>query len=396
MRRRGRILLVVLVALGSALAWRLGGDPAPERGPDAGPDSPYRLHELTGDLRFPVGMAVAADQPQRLYVIEKEGAVRIVEDGRLLPQPAIDLAAKVSDGGEQGLLGIAFDPQVAGSRRVYLSYTDGEGDSVIARYRLDEGGLRIDPDSEQVLLRVEQPYANHNGGQIAFGPDGMLYVALGDGGSGGDPHDYGQRRDELLGALLRLDVRGDAGYAIPPDNPWAGVEGARGELWNIGLRNPWRFAFDRANGDLYLGDVGQDRSEEIDYASAADGGGRGLNFGWNRLEGADCFPPGPDCDRRGLTSPVHTYPHSERRCSVTGGHVYRGEALPELRGHYFYADFCTGGIASLRVVGGRATELRDWPGLASGDQVTSFGEDAAGELYLLTAQGGLYRLERRD
>jgi glucose/arabinose dehydrogenase len=241
---------------------------------------------------------------------------------------------------------------------------------------------------------VDQPFDNHNGGQLAFGPDGDLYIGLGDGGSGGDPNGNGQSVATLLGKLLRVNLNGAAPHAVPSDNPFAATAGpaTRGEIWSWGLRNPWRFSFDRATGDLYVGDVGQGAHEEIDVSPAATGAGRGVNFGWNRMEGTHCYPPDPAeaCDRTGLTGPVLDYDHPDG-CSVTGGYVYRGSGIPALEGTYFYSDYCGGWVRSFRFSGGQATDQRDWPALRPGGSVTSFGQDATGELYILTAEGGVYQ-----
>jgi len=330
--------------------------------------------------------------------VEKGGRIRILRDGALAGTDFLDLRGRVSGGSEQGLLGIAFDPAYAVTGRFVVNYTDANGDTRISAFRVSPNPDVADPGSESVLLPVDQPFANHNGGQVAFGPDGFLYIGLGDGGDEGDPFGNGQRLGSLLGKLLRLDLNGATPYAVPPDNPFAATAGpsTRGEIWSWGLRNPWRFSFDRATGDLYLGDVGQSAHEEIDVSTAADGAGRGLNFGWNRMEGTHCYPPaaGDACDQTGLTPPVLDYGHPDG-CSVTGGYVYRGAAIPSLAGTYFYSDFCGGWVRSFRFASGRATDHREWPELRPGGSVTSFGQDAAGELYLLTSEGGIYRIVER-
>jgi glucose/arabinose dehydrogenase len=245
--------------------------------------------------------------------------------------------------------------------------------------------------SWSTTLSVTQPGPAHNGGQIRFGPDGMLYIALGDGGSrNGDDRGRGQSLADPLGSVLRVDVSSGTGYTAPPDNPFVGTANARPEIWSYGLRNPWRFTFDRATGDLYIGDVGESRWEEVNYASAADGAGRGLNYGWSRMEGRHCFR-GDECDQAGLTLPVLEYSHSSG-CSVISGYVYRGAAIPALQGTYFFADFCGGWVRSFRMEGGMVVDETDWPALRPGGLVTSFGEDPAGELYLLTEQGGVFKI----
>jgi hypothetical protein len=258
----------------------------------------------------------------------------------------------------------------------------------VVAYRVSADPGVADSDSAESILTVGQPFANHNGGGLVFGPDGFLYIGLGDGGSSGDPQGNGQDLGDLLGSLLRIDIDGGSPYVIPPDNPFAGTAGSRAEIWNYGLRNPWRFSFDRGTGDLYIGDVGQDSREEIDVAPASTGGGE--NYGWNLMEGSRCFGA-EGCDQSGLSLPVLDYGHDDG-CSVTGGFVYRGSAIPALRGRYFYADFCSGWVRSFRYGGAQATERREWPTLAPGGMITSFGEDANGELYILVASGKVYRI----
>jgi glucose/arabinose dehydrogenase len=351
------------------------------------------LETVATGLEFPVYLASPAGD-SRLFVVEKGGRVRIIRNGVLNSRDFLDLRGRVSTGPEQGLLGIAFDPAYATNGRFVVNYTDVNGDTRISAFRVSADADVADAASEAVLLPVDQPFDNHNGGQLAFGPDGYLYIGLGDGGSGGDPMGNGQSLGTLLGKILRVDLNGAAPYGIPSDNPFAATAGPgrRGEIWSYGLRNPWRFSFDRANGDLYIGDVGQNSFEEIDVSPAAAGAGRGLNFGWNRTEGTHCYPdPGASCDRTGLIEPVLDYDHGDG-CSVTGGYVYRGAAIPSLVGTYFYADYCRGWVRSFRFADGGATDRHDWPSLSPGGSVTSFGQDTAGELYVLTSDGGIYRI----
>lgn len=330
-----------------------------------------------------------------MFVVEKRGTIRIIRNGALLPGQFVNLMGQVSTGGEQGLLGMAFDPNYAANRRFYVNYTNLNGDTVIARFLADA----VDPDAtpatlDRVLLSVPQPFANHNGGMLAFGPEGLLYIGLGDGGSGGDPDNRAQNLNDLLGKMLRIDVSQATPpleYSIPPDNPFA-VGGGRPEIWSLGLRNPWRYSFDRQTGDFYIADVGQASREEVNVSLASSGGGRGLNYGWRLMEGTACFNPPTNCNPGTLTLPVLDYDHSGGACSVTGGYVYRGQAVPNLRGTYFYADFCAGWVRSFRFQNGQVTEQTDWVLLRPGGDITSFGEDAAGELYLMTAQGGLFRI----
>ncbi|MGE0553359.1 MAG: sorbosone dehydrogenase family protein [Gemmatimonadales bacterium] len=353
------------------------------------------LATVASGLDTPVFLT-APPGDDRLFVVEKRGRIRIIDDGTVRPTPFLDLTALVSNGGEQGLLGLAFHPDYATNGVFVVDYTDGAGNTRVASYRVStQDPDRADPGSGHVLLAVAQPYSNHNGGMLAFGPeDGHLYVALGDGGSAGDPQSNGQDRNTLLGSLVRLAVDAAGQGSIPADNPFVGQAGARAEIWSYGLRNPWRFSFDRANGDLYIGDVGQGQREEIDVSRAADGAGRGLNFGWNVMEGGNCYSPSSGCDRSGLTLPVLEYGHGPA-CSVTGGYVYRGAAVASLRGTYFYADYCAGWVRSFRLESGQAAEQREWTDLSSGGRITSFGEDAAGELYLLTENGRVSRIVPR-
>jgi glucose/arabinose dehydrogenase len=284
------------------------------------------------------------------------------------------------------MLSVAFHPRYAANGFLYVNYTDRRGDTQVVRFTVSRDPDRADPATARRVLSIGQPYGNHNGGLVMFGPDGMLYVGMGDGGSGGDPHGNGQDRASLLGKLLRLDVdRGDP-YAVPADNPFVGRPGLRGEIWAYGLRNPWRFCFDPPPGLLYVADVGQNRWEEINVVPA---GRAGLDYGWNVMEGDHCFRS-RDCDRGGRVIPALEYDHGEG-CSVTGGFVYRGRVMPDLAGHYFYADYCNGWIRSFHYEGGRVATHREWRRLEPG-RVTSFGQDAAGELYVCSDEGTVYRL----
>jgi len=356
-------------------------------------DLPLALETVATGLEFPLDLASPRGD-SRLFVVEKGGRIRIIRNGVVNSQAFLDLSGHVTTGAEQGLLGIAFDPAYASNGRFVVNYTDLNGDTRISAFHVSADPDVADASSESVLLPVAQPFANHNGGQLAFGPDGFLYIGLGDGGSGGDPMGNGQSLATLLGKILRIDLNGGSPYSIPADNPFAATAGPaqRGEIWSYGLRNPWRFSFDRANGDLYIGDVGQNAFEEIDVSPAAAGAGRGLNFGWNRTEGTHCYPnAAASCDRTGLTPPVLDYSHDDG-CSVTGGYVYRGTAIPSLVGSYFYADYCGGWVRSFRFADGKATDRQEWSALSPGGSITSFGQDAAGELYVLTREGGVYRI----
>jgi glucose/arabinose dehydrogenase len=314
----------------------------------------------------------------RLFIIEKAGRIRIVENDQLLDTPFLEITDRVgSNGNEQGLLGLAFHPQYAQNGRFFVNYTDTRGDTVLARFQVSSDPNLANPNSETPLLRIDQPFPNHNGGVLAFGPDGYLYAGLGDGGAAGDPMGNGQNTDVLLGKVLRLDVDSAEPYAVPADNPFGN------EIWAYGLRNPWRLSFDRSTGDLYIGDVGQGEWEEIDFLAAGSAGG--ANFGWDLREGAhDYEGGGPE----GMIDPVAEYSHAEGGCSVTGGYVYRG-SIPEWNGIYLYGDYCTGLIWGLLRTGDTwQTQL-----LFDMDvTITSFGQDAAGELYLISDNGGIYRL----
>lgn len=375
-----RALLLVMLT-GCASDDDNGNNPPPE---------PVDLElEFLGNANEPTVLTAPPGDP-RLFVAEKGGAIRIYENGAFRAAPFLDIGGLVRNAGEQGLLGLAFDPEYASNGRFFVSYSNTSGDNVLASYVVSGDPNTASTGSALIRLTVPQPESNHNGGHIVFGPDGYLYLGRGDGGGSGDPSGYGQRRDELLGAILRLDVSGATGYTVPASNPYVGQAGIEPEIWSYGLRNPWRFSFDRANGDLYIADVGQNLWEEVSVASAASGAGRGVNFGWNIMEGTHCFEPATGCSTTGLMLPVIEYDHDEG-CSVTGGFVYRGNAIPVLQGAYLYADYCGGWIRSFRYSGGQATNAGD-TGLDTGNFVLSFGEDAAGELYVLTASAGVYRI----
>jgi glucose/arabinose dehydrogenase len=321
----------------------------------------------------------------RLFIVEQRGMIWILQDGERLPEPYLDIRSKVEDrGNEQGLLGLAFHPRYAENGFFYLDYTGTGGTTHIVRYRVSEDPNRADPSSEANLLQIDQPYGNHNGGVLAFSPDGYLYIGMGDGGSAGDPQGNGQRPDTLLGAILRLDVDGGDPYAIPADNPFAGGSG-QPEIWAYGLRNPWRIAFDSFSGDLYIGDVGQGSMEEIDFEPAGADGGR--NYGWNLREGTLAYAgsAGP-----GMLDPIAEYDHS-LGCAVTGGVVIRDERLPYWSGVYLYGDFCSGRIWGLRPDGaGGWLHAQLWETVF---QISSFGVDSAGRVYLADLNGSVQRLD---
>ena len=332
----------------------------------------------------------AGDGSGRVFLVEKEGRIWVVEaDGGIRRTPFLDISDIVDSGPtERGLLSVAFDPNFVQNGQFYVNYTSkaGNGDTVVARYRAVDL-QQADPTTGVEILRIDQPAANHNGGQLQFGPDGYLYIGMGDGGKAGDPWDNAENLQVLLGKMLRIKVSGEATYAIPPDNPFVGREDARLEIWAYGLRNPWRFSFDRATGDLYIADVGQNQWEEVDFQPADSKGGE--HYGWDTMEGNHCFEPPEGCDTSGKVLPVWEYPHPEG-CSITGGYVYRGQAYPQLTGVYFYADFCSGKIYALHQNAAGVWESQ--PVLETGLNIASFGEDETGELYVLDLGGAVYRL----
>ncbi|MGQ0666758.1 MAG: PQQ-dependent sugar dehydrogenase [Nitrospiraceae bacterium] len=351
------------------------------------------LQLVTAGLASPVFMTAAPNDATRLFIVEQRGRIRIfdVAGGSLLLTSFLDIASLIVSGGEQGLLGMAFDPGYGVNGRIYVFYTNRNGDVVIARYQRSSANPNLaDPNSATILQTIPHPtFSNHNGGMLAFGLDGCLYVGIGDGGSSGDPNNNAQNTFSRLGKILRINP--DAGNACNNVvvNPFL-LGGGAPEVWSFGLRNPWRFSFDRQTGDLYIGDVGQNAREEIDV-SPAPSAGRQANYGWRLTEGFLCFNPPITCNSDGLTLPVLDYPHAGGACSVTGGYVYRGSAVPALRGTYFYADFCAGFVRSFGFQNGQVTSQLEWP-LLSRSSITSFGEDAQGELYLMTLAGSLFKI----
>ncbi|HEV8265437.1 MAG TPA: PQQ-dependent sugar dehydrogenase [Gemmatimonadales bacterium] len=380
-------LLAVTLACGDSV------QPPPPPPPPATP----ALRLVTGALASPVHLTAAPGDTARLFVVEQGGRIRVIRHDTLLGTPFLNLVGKIrTSGSEEGLLGLAFHPGYATNRRFYVYFTNPNGDIRIVRYNVSTGNINIaDSLSADTVLAVAHPVRdNHNGGQLAFGPDGKLYAGLGDGGSGGDPDTNAQNKHRLLGKLLRLDVDGASGYTIPADNPFATDTSARPEIWAYGLRNPWRFSFDRQTGDLYIADVGQNAWEEVDVAAASAGRGAGVNYGWNVMEGRHCYPPpGTSCNQTGLTLPVVEYGHTAGACSVTGGFVYRGTTVTSLSGQYLYADYCSGFVRSFVYSGGQATQTHDWTTeLGSVGSISSFGEDARGEVYVVAHGGSLYRI----
>lgn len=316
-----------------------------------------------------------------VWLAERAGTVRVLGSGGL-GKPVLDISKETTTDGERGLLGIAFDKKFA---HFYISYTNLEGTSTVDEFAVRHG--KIQPETRRTVITQTQPYSNHNGGDIKFGPDGYLYIALGDGGSGGDPHGNGQNLDTLLGKVLRIDPRGGKPYAIPSDNPFVDDPKAKDEIWAYGLRNPWRFSFDAGTGDLLIGDVGQSAWEEIDWAPADSKGGE--NYGWSQMEGNHPFRDGTEPANH--VPPVHEYDRTGLGCSVTGGYVYRGKAIPDLMGQYVFSDYCDGTIRALQMENGKVTGASDLG--VNGGEVISFVQGGTGELYVLDIGGSVYRID---
>lgn len=361
--------------------------------PQHTPPPELQLELVASGLAEPTYVLSAPQDADTLIVLEKAGRALVWREGQPQEQPFLDLRGRVAHRSEQGLLGMDFPPDFAEKPLVYVHYSREDGDTRISRFAVDTESWTVREDSEEILLEVEQPYANHDGGQLEFGPDGYLYLGLGDGGAANDPLDAGQDLQQLLGKILRLDVSGDQGYTIPASNPFVGRDDARGEVWAWGLRNPWRFSFDRLNGDLYIGDVGQNKWEEIDFAPANSKGGE--NYGWRLKEGTHEFSDQEGVPRESLVEPIHEYGHGPH-CSIVGGYVYRGTAIPELAGWYFYGDTCSGAVGVLRTEKGVQVARQDLTKQLAPKgklaQLVSFGEDAAGELYAVTLSGSVYRI----
>jgi glucose/arabinose dehydrogenase len=388
--RRGFVLSVLLVSLLAATTVLA----SPPRAPDAAQarqQGTYQLLPVVDGLNRPLFLTHAWDGSGRLFIVEQSGAIRVIENDTLLAEPFLDLSDRISpealtaDYTERGLLGLAFHPNYVENDTFFVNYTAVDGSTVLASYRVsDDDPNRADPASGTQIFTLAQPYANHNGGHLAFGPDGYLYMGLGDGGSGGDPQGNAQNLETLLGTIIRLDVDSLTGYTIPPDNPFVNHAAARPEIWAWGLRNPWRFSFDRQTGDLVIADVGQNVWEEVNFQPASSSGGE--NYGWNAYEGSHVYSGQNPASE--VVMPVIEYSH-EAGCSVTGGYVYRGAALPDLQGLYVFGDWCSGTIWAAMPSGQTA-----WPYVVSynsGYQINSFGEDEDGDLYLLDNGGSVLR-----
>ncbi|MGW6304427.1 PQQ-dependent sugar dehydrogenase [Streptomyces niveus] len=336
---------------------------------------------LTEVARAQNPIAGAAGPDDTVWIAERAGTVRVLTD-QGLGQPVLDISDETTTTGERGLLGVAFAPDLA---HFYISYTNLEGTSTIDEFAVQDGALQ--PDTRRTVLTQTQPYENHNGGDIKFGPDGYLYIALGDGGAGGDPHGNGQKLDTLLGKILRIDPAGAEPYAIPSDNPFVDDPNAKDEIWSYGLRNPWRFSFDSGTGDLLIGDVGQSDWEEIDWSPASSEGGE--NYGWASMEGTHPFRGGTEPANH--VPPVFEYDRNGLGCSVTGGYVYRGDAIPDLQGQYVYSDYCDGTLRTLKIENGAVTGQGDLA--VNGGEVISFVQGGDGELYALGLGGSISRID---
>lgn len=379
-------LLAPLLAVSTACALR---QPEREQTPASATQEPaLNLQLVVAGFTRPVYLTNAGDGSGRLFIVEQAGRVWIMDDGERLPEPFLDIVPLVgSSANEQGLLSLAFHPDYATNGRAFVNYTNLDGDTVVAEYQvMPDDPNRLDPASARTVLQVDQPAGNHNGGLLLFGPDGYLYVGMGDGG-GQNGGQNGQRLDTLLGKVLRIDVNAGSPYAIPPDNPFVSTTGARPEIWLTGLRNPWRFSFDAATGDLYLGDVGSASIEEVNVIPPGQGG---LNLGWNIFEGLRCNRPDDACPAQDSRFfwPLYTYEHAERECAITGGYVYRGPAAPSLRGVYLFADYCAGTIWGLTRAADSAPNVTPLHG--SNLRISSFGLDEAANLYVVDLRGTVW------
>lgn len=375
-----------LVALSTLAACK----DSPSEPPPLPAPSTIRANPVTNGLSNPLFLTAPAGDP-RLFIVEQPGRIRIFKGGQLLATPFLNVSSKITSGGERGLLGLAFHPQYATNGLFYVYYTDLQGNLMVERYHVSTNADVADASSGQTVITQAHPnFANHNGGNLLFGPDGMLYVGMGDGGSGGDPNGNGQNNATLLGKLLRIDVdHSDAtkNYAIPSSNPFVNQGGARGEIWANGLRNPWRNAFDSESGLLYIADVGQGAWEEVNVVPTTRAG---VNYGWVVMEGNHCYN-GSSCNMTGLERPKLEYDHGQG-CSITGGYVYRGSAIPDLRGTYFYSDYCSGWLRSFRYFNNAVIQEQTWD-VGSLGSVLSFGQDSSGELYICSSNGTVYRIE---
>jgi glucose/arabinose dehydrogenase len=380
------INLTVLVASACALSPLPDQqiDPCSVKTPDTTAPK-VALQKLITGLNRPVYLTHAGDGSGRLFIVEQPGRILVHQNGSLLPTPFLEISSRVSFGGERGLLSVAFHPKYASNGRFFINYTRSENGlkTFISEFKVSKENPNVADPTEKILLTIDQPFSNHNGGLNKFGPDGFLYIGMGDGGGAGDPQDNGQNLDTLLGKLLRLDVDSQSPYTVPQDNPFVGQRGARPEIWAYGLRNPWRYSFDRCTGRLFLGDVGQNKYEEVDLIE------KGKNYGWRLMEGAHCFNPSQGCSQVGLELPIAEYDHSSG-CSITGGYVYRGKKYVDLIGRYFFGDYCGGQMWALAQDANGAWKMTILS--AAGFSLSSLGEDQDGELYVVDYGGAIYRL----
>lgn len=386
------LTFLIIVGLIALLSWT---NPESEKSEQTSPPPPTTgpakvgLTFLTTDLGNPTAIvSTSIPGDKRLFVVDRAGVIRTLnKDFAIETTPLLDIKNKVQAEGEMGLLGLAFHPDFKNNGFFFVNYVDKSRNTIIARFKLSADGREAAQSSEKVILKIPQPYPNHNGGDLTFGPDKYLYIALGDGGSGGDPQNRSQNPNELLGKILRVDINTEDSYKIPADNPFVGKTGTRPEIWSLGWRNPWRFSFDRKTGQMWIADVGQGEIEEINIENAKTGG---KNYGWRCYEGSLDYNLSGCPDKGNYVFPAFEYDHSLDRCSVTGGYVYRGQKYPQLIGKYFYADFCTGEVFLAENKGGKwqSTLVVDAP-----YKISAFGQDSAGELYLADFEtGSIYQL----
>ena len=365
--------------------------------------------EIARDLYKPIFLCAPENSSDSLFIIQQDGIIKLYEKDRIVDKPILDISSTVFQskmpGDERGLLGAALHPDFNSNHQIFVNYIDLNDYSIISRITLDFD-KRTNVYKEKIILRYKQPYSNHNGGHIEFGPDKMLYIGIGDGGFAGDPHGHGQNKNSFFGSILRINVEFDNVYKIPDDNPFYFEDEVKKEIWCYGLRNPWRFSFDKLNGDIYIGDVGQNNWEEINYSKFFNAFGK--NFGWNIMEGNHCYPIEKKCDNKKYVMPIFEYPnnanyiktligwkqHDVQGCSITGGYVYRGNLIDELKGKYIFGDYCSGKIWSFRVEDGKANSIEYWEikNIFEELYISSFGEDGNGELYIINHTGEIYKI----
>lgn len=391
-------IALVLTAAGSALAAPMAADGSPTRATQVAVQgvpgqAKIALQLAVSGLSAPVFITPSPDGSGRLFIVEQGGKIKILIGSSVLATSFLNITTSVSNGSEQGLLGLAFHPQFATNRLFYVNYTDTQGDTVIREYAQSTTNSNVASSYVRTILRINQPYSNHNGGMLAFGPDGYLYIGMGDGGDSGDPGNRAQSTSSLLGKMLRININGKGGgkqYLVPAGNPYVGTTGLD-EIWQRGLRNPWRYSFDKSNGNLWIGDVGQAKWEEVDRAiKTSSGPGRGINWGWRVMEGRHCYRPATGCSTAGKTLPLTEFDHAGGRCSITGGYVYRGSAIPVLVGGYLFADYCSGQIWVVNSTASAPTTRTQL--LDTSYFISSFGQATNGELYVVNHGGSIYRI----